>query len=308
MSMLEDKDLNVFTDIRTGPNLIVASDYAGECKGDKSNSYSFLACDAIYLWLWHEMWEKTRSKHLPDGRRMSFKKLNDKFRQGALVPFLKAANTIPGVLITFVFHKNTGLLFKGEHTSWKHQWKRRPFEKLLRVAHLFSMIISCLSRNQQEIVWLTDNDEIMANEAKQKNTRSVVMHLLNHYLRHQISWTRFGTPKGLASEDLLAIPDLACGAINELAEALFLAAGQKCNKPKMWEADIQNKAQKILDWYCDDAKHSLKRILVLVWRDPDKKLRHSCIHFSGQARPDYYWHKELMQIMEIDPSKDSPIV
>jgi hypothetical protein len=297
LAMLDNETICAFTDVRNGPTLIVASDYAGECNGDIANSYSFLACDSIYLWLWQEIWAKARFEILPDNRRMSFKKLNDKHRQKAVVPFLKAANTIPGVLLTFVFHKNTGFLFEGEHTKWTDEWKKEPYEKLLRVANLYSMIISCLSRHQQEVVWLTDNDAIMANEAKQKQARSVVMHILNHYLKHTITWTKFGTPGTLESEDLLSIPDLSCGAINELASVLFLAVGQKCHNSIIYKADIQGKAQKILNWYMDDTNHSLKRTLVLIWRDPDKSLKHKCIHFTSQPNPEYCWQKELRQII-----------
>lgn len=297
MAELENKESEAFTDIRSGPTVLVASDYAGERDEDIASSYSFMFLDSIYLWPWTELWQKNRSHHLPDNRRFAFKKLNDKIRQKALIPFLKSANTIPGVLVTYVFHKNTGYLFDGEDTEWKPDWKKDSFEKLLRIANLFSMMVSCLSCSQQSIVWLTDNDTIMANDLKQKQARSTVMHIINHYLKHPVSWSQFGTPGDLASEDILSICDLACGAINELAGSLFVAAGQKCNLPFFWESSIQNKAHQILEWYLDDSKHVLKRITVLIWRDPDGSLRHQCIHFNGRNNPTFFWYSEFMQII-----------
>jgi len=301
MAQLESKAPEAFTDVRTGSTLLVASDYAGERNEDIASSYSFLFLDTVYLWLWNEMWSKGRSHALPDNRRFSFKKLNDKVRQRALIPFLKSANTIPGVLITYVFHKNTGYLFEGEEIEWKADWKKNSFEKLLRIANLFSMMVSCLSRSQQNIIWITDNDTIMANDEKQKQARSVVMHIINHYMKHPVSWTHFGTPGDIASEDILAICDLACGAINELAGSFFAAAGQKCNQPIFWENIVQGKAHQILEWYMDDLKHALKRITVLVWRDPDDSLRHQCIHFTGQSNPAFFWHSEFMRIVTNNP-------
>jgi hypothetical protein len=299
MSQLEQKDKGAFTDIRTGPTLLIASDYAGERREDLASSYSFIAIDAQYLWLWDEMWGKVRSSILPDNRRFAFKKLSDQIRQKALLPFLKSANCIPGVLVTYVFHKNVGQLFDEEESDWKADWKQAQFEKLMRIAHLFSMTVSCLSRSGQEVMWITDNDAIMANEKKQKQTRSVVMHFLNHYLKHPVSWTRFGTPNDLASEDLLAICDMSCGYIGELAGALFAAVGQKCSHSILWQADIQNKTRAFMDWYMDDLKHTLKRITVLIWRDPDDSLRHTCIHFAGRSNPAFYWHEDFMRVFGI---------
>jgi hypothetical protein len=297
MAQLESKDTKAFTDIRHGPHLLVASDYAGERDIDIANSYSFLFLDAVYLWLWDEMWHKNRSHFLPDNRRFAFKKLNDKVRQKALIPFLKSVNTIPGILITYVFHKNAGYLFDREEIEWKADWKKDSFEKLLRIANLFCMMVSCLSRSHQNIIWLTDNDTIMANEEKQKQARSTVMHIINHYVKHPVSWSRFGTPNDIASEDILSICDLACGAINELAGSFFAAAGQKCNRPIFWESTVQDKAHQILEWYMDDSMHALKRITVLVWRDPDNSLRHQCMHFKGKNNPAFFWQSEFKNIM-----------
>jgi hypothetical protein len=101
----------MLTSVRGGPQLIMTSDYSGQHAGCDAEVYSFLIADAVYLWLWQEMRKNLRQKYLPDMRRMSYKALGDKQRQAALIPFLRIANCIPGLLLTIMVDKRIKQLF-----------------------------------------------------------------------------------------------------------------------------------------------------------------------------------------------------
>src|SRR5262249_27803293 len=90
----------------TGPNVYIASDYSGEAKSHLYDVLSILYLDVQQSSEWAERRRLVRTQYMADGRRMSFKALNDRQRQGALVPFLRAANAIHGVLISIAVRKS----------------------------------------------------------------------------------------------------------------------------------------------------------------------------------------------------------
>src|SRR5690349_15662918 len=80
----------------SGSNLFIASDFSGSHKTSKYLVYSFVIIDPERSPEWPLHMRHLRETQLRD-RRMSFKALNDKVRQRALVPFLDAAETLCGV-------------------------------------------------------------------------------------------------------------------------------------------------------------------------------------------------------------------
>jgi hypothetical protein len=277
----EWKEPDALTSIRRGPTLILTSDYGGDHKGSQYESLSFLIADFIYCWLWDEFRQKIRKDILGDSRRISFKALNDKRRGKALVPFLRATNTIPGLLITFLIDKKIARLFSESASEDNDRnsivklgkWNQRSFSKLSRIGHLGAMLVACMSAPSQNLIWITDEDEIAPNVEKLTEATKLIGHYLNHYCSSNMGHFRFGTTKvdngSMQLEDLTAIPDLAAGS---MAEILGLNKNQGISLGSVHiplPKGISRKAHAILGWLADGG-HLLRKLVVCVDRVEDK--------------------------------------
>jgi hypothetical protein len=149
-----------------------------------------MLADAEALRPWFDARATLRRRHLPDGRRMSFKSLNDRLRVAALPEFLSAANLIPGLLLVVLFDKRIGTIFAPDDETQNaesalgqqlSQWPARTQEKLLRICHIAALMVASLSRELQNILWVTDQDDIAANVER-------------HTLRRNDMRTFFETP------------------------------------------------------------------------------------------------------------------
>jgi hypothetical protein len=96
---------DLLTSVRKGPTLLLAPDYGGEHKAAEFETLSFLLIDLQYHWLWEELRNKLRKRALPQRRRLAFKSLSDKARWGAVIPFLRYANTLPCLLAIFALDR-----------------------------------------------------------------------------------------------------------------------------------------------------------------------------------------------------------
>jgi hypothetical protein len=152
---------------------------------------------------------------------MSFKRLNDIHREEALVPFLDAANRIPGVLLLVAFRKVvSGLLDEKSDRflfSALAHWKPAVREELFRILCLVSLLIAGLSRPGQDALWLSDEDAILANSARMQQMAPALLRIASGVVPHGMGHLKFATAaqdKGdLNVEDLVAVPDLAAGAL-----------------------------------------------------------------------------------------------
>jgi hypothetical protein len=279
ISKQEWLDPDLLTSVRLGPTLIVTSDYGGDYRASHYESLSFLVADLAFCWLWDEFREKVRREILGDSRSMSYKKLmSDKRRAKALVPFLRAANTIPGLSVTFLINKEITSLFSEpipENSSISQvgelgKWKEQAFGKLSRIGHLGAMLIACMSAPGQDVLWITDQDEIAPNVGKLTEATRIIGHYLNHYLSHNIGHFRFGTTQSdsgsMEIEDLAALPDLTAGAMSEIMPRAFENQGIPPEQmfvplPK----GVSKKAQAILGWIADGL-HPLRKAVICVDR------------------------------------------
>jgi hypothetical protein len=231
----------LFPNLKLNKTLFIFSDYSGQHKSSSFDVYSFLIVDIKAASEWHLHNKLVRETFLSNGRRMSFKNMNDKVRRRALIPFLNAANSIPGMAISFLVHKEIGSLFdnsrKLKMTSeidiQLPSWKLPAVEHLLRIVHFFSLIVSSMSTEGQDIIWITDQDDITANRNKLKESTSVCGNILSHYLDFDLGHIRLGSVSTVDKasremEDLCAIPDLIAGA---LAESLNVLDGTNTIPP-----------------------------------------------------------------------------
>jgi len=82
-----------------GPMVFIASDCGGLHKASTYEVVSVLYVDAAASKDWDWARREVREQFMADGRRMSFKRLGDRQRRKAVVPFLRATEALSGVCV-----------------------------------------------------------------------------------------------------------------------------------------------------------------------------------------------------------------
>ena len=297
----------LLTSVRLGPSLVIATDYGGEHQSACYRSFSFVVADMQFLWYWNERREEIRKTILKDSRRLSYKRLTEACRARALVPFLRATNTIPGLLATFLIDKRIQSLFcedtgeglLNEPIVDRSKWKPASFEKMFRVAHFGAMLVSGLSAPGQDLLWVTDQDEIAANLEKHREATKVFAHVMAYYLKHPIGHFRLATTRSddgsLSLEDLAAIPDLAAGALAEVASVTAFEGGfVSANLVSLLSSNVSEKAHAILAWLAD-GPHPMRRLTFCVEHVPPDNFKAKLLHIVLEHRiPEYDWVPEFL--------------
>jgi hypothetical protein len=278
---MESEVADLFPDLHAASHLFVGSDYAGHTnKKAKYELFSFLIFNYREAQRWESMRLDVRQRYLGD-RTMSFEGLNDRMKLRALPHFLEAADAIPGILITVAVSKKHRSLFRrdgpldmesAELQPFAH-WKRTTFEKLLRAVHFLSFFVGGLSREGQEILWYSDEDDIAPNAAVDDRTRTAELGaiwrtVLPNYTPHRIPQIIIGTEKDdeptRSLVDTIAVPDLACGAWCELLS--FANANDFGNGTSMLLEALRGvslRSLRLLHWFSQPAQH-LKRLLCVI--------------------------------------------
>jgi hypothetical protein len=243
-----------------GPCLWVVTDYSFDNAASDFEVIGLLLADAEHAGHWNDARREVRERLLSDGRSMSWKKLNsDSQRQAAFFPFLQAADHIPGLSITLAFHRHPDFQIPRDDLERFQDgfhlfadWKPRNLQQMFRIASCTAFLMAGLSNPGQDIHWVSDQDSAFANEAKEKDTISVFSQLLTMFLPHQIGQVRYGTTahgvEPLLQEDLVAIPDLMCGATAELFTAI---KREYTDIPDIFAMlpKLTNRPQQFLQWY-----------------------------------------------------------
>jgi hypothetical protein len=222
---------NGIRSLRRSSSLLMFSDYGGAHKGARYEVFSYLVTTPSDLARFNAERVQLRWAALGVERRMSYKALNDNVRLRSLSGYLHAADRLPGVLISFAVDKRATYRFNETYTpdtafGALGAWAAKPFGKLSRVGHLAGIVIEGLRADGQNLIWISDEDEIAPNATKHAEATQVLAHLLNHYCTGDMGHLRFGTtasdPGDLLLEDLAAIPDLAAGSLNEILSRVGL--------------------------------------------------------------------------------------
>lgn len=209
-----------------GDTVYVTSDYSGFEKGNKYVVISILLADLVYCNEWEMSRRIIRQKYLHN-RRMSYKKLNDKKREVALLPFLDAAGTINGLCASLIINKKIGGLVTTRHTLYELKktidiegnWNINQFERMVRVTHFVSLLLAGLVKPKHSIIWITDDDEIVGGEARKADCARLVSSFTSAYVKHELGTLHMGTTAlnegDYLEEDFAAIPDLIAGSLSD---------------------------------------------------------------------------------------------
>lgn len=212
-----------FPHVPRGQTLLMAADFGGENKGQAFQTFAFLFFDVESNQAWLRAQPAFRAQHKLGKRRMGFKSLNDGFRRKALVPFLKQAELIEGILVVFAVSSGKSSLFEisNEGADLLNFWKPHVQEKLMRVLHLSALFCSALSVPNQDLMWFIDEDAIAANDKLLLELTNIFARVSSNYLPHELRNLSCGSSKSdngdLQIEDIISISDLAAGALAEIA-------------------------------------------------------------------------------------------
>lgn len=262
-------------DLRTAEALVLLSDYAGSHVSATHEVYSFLLFSQGSMATWSLERSRVRGSVLGRQRRMSYTRLSDAKRRAAISPFLTAADSLNGVISSFIVSKGTGSLFlrtgtaEGPLAEIVARWKAAVHERLERVFVFASFLLAGLSAPGQNVWWFSDEDEIFPNDERLRDATDLFANYSSHFLGHQLGHLRVGTAASdsgdLQLEDLLSIPDLVAGSLAELVRTT-----QKDGIPPSGKiviptsALLPRKAQEVLAWLSNRAGVNLKALSYLV--------------------------------------------
>ena len=254
-------------------HLMFGSDYSGDHGKSPFRVYGFLIADEDASPEWPGRCLSVRERYLKDGRRMSFKNMNDIHRRHALIPFLQAAECLEGHVVVVAVTKQLGHMSTGPTSMkiWQDlhglqaKWDLRAFEQMVRVSHFLSMFLGVWSSQGMDVTWITDDDSIVANPGRLDDVHQFAARLSGIYVPHQLGVFAMNTASVDVThrgfEDFVAIPDLAAGMI---AEALSVRLNQEEGRPKEFGGkELSDKSDVIADWFWHRSG-SLKKICILI--------------------------------------------
>jgi hypothetical protein len=217
-------------DFGSSPSLFVGSDYSGEHKESQYLGFTFIFLPVESWRNWDRSRQAARRKHcIEDGRRFGYAKMNDPRKRVATGELLEALTEQRGLLVSLSVRKVLKSVFDTsgqlDRSSWGVEhcvgWANADLEKMLRVVHTVAFFTAGIASGGQNVRWITDHDNIAANEQRFQQMAVVFRNVLDQYLSVRLNSvscsTTFGSP--LEVEDFAAIPDLVGGAIVELFTA-----------------------------------------------------------------------------------------
>jgi len=260
-----------FLDRQRGQQLLITCDIGGSQRNQRYETFAFLVLDLDRNSWWLRKQRQFRSLILPPPRRMAFKAMNDGVRRRALGPFLRLANEIDGLLVTFAIEKierpnfDLGDDFRRELGAI---WKAVVADRLLWVLHLCGFLVSGLASAGQDVMFIIDQDEVAANVMQLTKLTELFGRICSNQPGPMIGHLRCGTTKSddgsLAIEDLAAIPDLAAGAVGEFTAIMQRhGRGPLSRIIQQLPSGMTWKTREIMLWICNDDA-ALARITCII--------------------------------------------
>jgi hypothetical protein len=263
-----------------GGTLLCICDFSGAHRSALFNTYAFLSLDFDRCGWWLDGQRAFRRDTLRNGRRLSFKALNDRERRKVLPLFLRAASAIDGALKVVAVAKGVGSIFvQSESTKEKEAllapWKPNVHEHLLRITHLGALFVAPTTKPRQNVYWIADQDEIASNERQLRALTNLSGRVWAHILKHDLGHIRIGTTwsddGSLALEDLAAITDFAAGSMCEAISAMvrqgvFPVPGIVNRLP----VGLTNKTEFLLQWL-SSTDCPLRRTIIAIDEPPNTR-------------------------------------
>lgn len=280
--------------------LVIASDYSGQHREATHESYSFLITTVSELEAWACARKEFRAKWLHDGRRMSFKRLQDRMRARALVPFLDAAFSLRGNLVTIMIDKRVGSFSGGNMSEFAELFSdcfppatpSGTIEKMFTLSTLLAMLVVGFRREDQRSYWISDDDETLDTYDKREELARLASYLsfgFAHWRQAADQWfcTTSSPQAPPWAEDLAAIPDLMAGTCCVLSGVLPRFFEHKEVSFQMVKSENLDdaRARRIMNWVGAEQR-SLRSVLLRLELDGNDVVRTSYQCHAGNRSPE----------------------
>jgi hypothetical protein len=264
--------------IVSGPDVMIFSDYGGSHKSCQYRVNAYLYVDLEKSIAWEVARKEIRAAFLSDGRRMSYKGLSDQQRARAIVPFLEAALNIQGLCLVTITNKRIRHLCsmdRNEHYGKFRQvanlaakWKQAELEEAIRISHVAACLVGGLSKPDQDITWISDEDNIFGNMELSRDVGNMFSKFCSHYVKHSLQPLKIGTTKidegDRFEEDFASVADLVAGGLSEMVTRLSTMCGGRISPHLAVEyaRELPEKVDLITNWFWHPGGN-LKRLAVL---------------------------------------------
>jgi hypothetical protein len=230
-------ELKELPDFSDDTKIAVMSDFSGEHKGARFNTYSFLLMAYNKVGPFTTKIRELREEYclLEPYSEFAFKDLAYGPRSRALPQFLHLVdNFIHGAVITVAIDKRIGTVFgsskREAYASIEKQlgdmglgqWKGATAEKMLRICHTMAFFMALPTQDKQRFLWYCDQDAINENaqDRRFEHLQAIFGRVLGMYCANDYDIVGFAKSFQNKShlDDLLSIPDFAAGVIQDLLQ------------------------------------------------------------------------------------------
>ncbi|MDR3750775.1 MAG: hypothetical protein P4K94_04740 [Terracidiphilus sp.] len=248
------KHSNLIPNLSGDKTLFLFSDYS-RVRGHYK-TYSFLVLGRSGADFFNGARKKFRKDFGLGNRQMSFKGLNDKVKLRSLPAFLSLAGALNGFILTFAVSTSIPYMFAEQFLPvWPElaKFKKPVLEEMLRIAHFGAQAVLIAFNRKQNIVWFTDEDNIVANDAHQDSFGRIAQAVIRGVLPNEeigrIGFGLTGVDDGsFGIEDLAAIPDLVAGALCELLDTLSEKGQRITPRVDLTHPAVSGKTDMICEW------------------------------------------------------------
>ena len=268
---------------------IICSDYSGQHSEAPYEAYAFLVTTEVAIRKWLPDLALFRKTFLADGRRLSFKNLNESVRRKALKHYLNCIGKLEGNLICVMINSELKDIFPSSvrevfSDCFVERDKKITVEKMFKVASFISLITACLRKEDQPSIWISDHDEALDSFDRREGLARLSSYLTQglarwkspadlHFLTTEMDDLPFW------AEDVTALADITAGAYCKLGQVLpsfFRKSSWQVRTSPISISD--QRSQQVLDWLATSTKN-MKPLLVRLEPDGENSYRASSQSF-----------------------------
>jgi hypothetical protein len=280
--------------------MMVFSDYSGQHKQATHEAHSFLITTDGALNEWLPNLEAFRARWLPDGRRLSFKKLKEPVRWRALQPFLTTASELHGNLMTILVDRRIKSFIDGGPAAaietfndcFATNANHGTVEKMFRLASFVALIISGLREQKQASDWVSDHDEALDTHAKREQFSRLASYLtvgLTGWREPADHWftTTESTTVPPWAEDVAAIPDIVAGAYCQLSSLLPSRFEDGISTKIVSSRKVEGERAQVVSKWLATTERALHPVLLRLELDTEGNARATAQVFAGTYHRPY---------------------